>query len=319
MQMDDTGDVGEEMPHSLQGGPTSGEKVPAVSVCVPLYMKERFVAATIQSILDQTFSDFELVILNNASPDRSAEIAASFDDPRITLLHNTETVPAPENFARVLPLSRGPLVKFVAADDILHPTLLERQVAVLEDPDIALVSCRQNMVGEHGEIIYSDRSLRTPDLIGRRDRETVLRRVLRHMGNPVGAFVNVMFRRSAYEAAGGMPDAPFIALDMALWLEILRFGAFYGMEETLVDFRIADGSASAKNGRSGIDAQVRFIKELRRNNSGSVRVSDVAYGNLRTPLMRLRHQLIMSAAGPSDSARTRAATKVLSLSRGSST
>lgn len=298
------------------GGQASGLDAPAVSVCIPLYMKERYVALAIQSVLDQTFTDFELVILNNASSDRSAEIAASFDDPRIKIFHNAETVPGPANFAKLVPLSRAPLVKLLSADDSLHPTVLERQVAVLQDPAIALVSCRQNMIGEHNEVIYGDRCLRTPDLIGRQSRTTVLRRVIRHVANPVGALPNVTFRRAAYDAAGGIPDAPFVLLDVAIWLNVLRFGDFYGMDETLVDFRIADGSASSGSGSAGLDAQVRYIRQLRRENAELLCRSDTTYGTLRTPLMRLRQGLIVSAAGPKDSVRTRAARKVLALSRG---
>lgn len=292
--------------------------VPAVSVCVPLYMKERFIAETIRSVLDQTFTDFELVILHNASPDRSAEIAESFDDPRIRIHHNAETISGPENVEKVVSLGRAPLFKVVAADDLVHPRLLEKQVAVMQDPTIAVVSCRQNMVGEHGEIMYPDRNLRSPDLVGRQDRTTVLRRVVRHTGNPLGAFMSQLVRRSAYDAAGGMPDVPWMALDLDLPLELLRFGDWYGMDETLCDFRIATGSESAVQGNTGIDEQVEYIEELRRRNRHVLRLSDTVYSNLRLPLMRMRHALIVNAAGPKDSLRTKAASRVLGLSRSAS-
>lgn len=313
--MAETGERTDDQSSDLR---TPGEKTPVVSVCIPLYMKERFIAETIQSVLDQTFTNFELIILHNASPDRSAEVAESFDDPRIRVFHNSMTVSGQENFAKLVPLTNSPLIKIVSADDLMHPTLLEKQVVVMQDPGIALVGCRQNVIDEHSEIVYRDRSLRTSDLVGRQDRATVLRRVVRHMGNPIGAHVNGMFRRSAYDAAGGIPDGPFIAGDLALWLELLRYGHFYGMDETLVDFRIVESSASATDCRSGIDDQVRFIGDLRRDNRDIVRISDAAYGTFRTPVMRLRHRLIVSAAGPKGSAKTRAATKVLSLSRGTS-
>lgn len=294
---------------------TSDAPTPAVAVCIPLYMKERFVADTIQSVLDQTFTDFELVIVDNASTDRSGDIAESFDDTRITVVHNRETVPGPANFRKLVPLTSAPLIKIVAADDVMHPTVLERQTAVLRDPGIALTSCRHDVIDEHGGVIYRDRSLRTPDLISRQDRAAVLRRVVRHRGNPIGAFVNAMFRRTAYDAAGGIPDAPFIALDLALWLEILRHGSFYGMDETLVDFRVAAGSASADDGRAGAVDQARFIEDLRRANPDVVRASDAAYGMVRAPLARARHRLIVSAAGAPESTATRAARRVLAMSR----
>jgi glycosyltransferase involved in cell wall biosynthesis len=298
-----------------QAGVMSADRIPAVSVCVPLYNKERFVAETIRSVLDQTFADFELVVLDNASADRSAEIVAGFDDPRIRLRHNPVTVPGAENFARVVDLSGAPLVKMTAADDRLHPTALESMVEAMADPAVALVSCRQNMIGSLNEIVYADRSLRHPDLIGHQRFVTVLRRVVRHVANPIGALVNVMFRRAAYEAAGGVPDAPFTTLDLAMWMVILEHGDFVGLDRTLCDFRIADGSASADHGRAGIDDQVRYIDDLVRHHRTLIRPTDLAYKTLRTPLMRARHQMIVSAAGPVDSTRAQIATKALALSR----
>jgi len=132
-------------------------KQPAVSVCIPLYRKEAFIAETIQSVLDQTFTNFELVVIDNDSPDRSAEIARSFDDPRITVLTNTTNVGPGENFSRVVSASTAPLVKLVCADDLIHPRCLEREVPVLErDPSLAIVTCRSNMIDDKGRIVARD-------------------------------------------------------------------------------------------------------------------------------------------------------------------
>ncbi|MFP5023362.1 glycosyltransferase family 2 protein [Pseudonocardia phyllosphaerae] len=292
--------------------PTNG---PVVSVCIPLYKKERFVARTVQSVLEQTFTDFELVVLHNASPDRSAEIVESFDDPRIRIFHNAETIPGPDNAKKVASLATAPLMKIVAADDMLHPTLLERQVAVLADPGVAVVSCRQNMIDENDRVMYPDRSLRSTDLVGRQDRTTVVRRVVRHTGNPVGAFCNLMFRRTDLDAIGGFPDAPWVAHDLALALGLLSRGDFVGLPETLVDFRIASGSSSADDGEEGLAEQVAYIEGLRRKNAPILRWSDALYSSLRLPLMRARHRMIVAAAGPKTDLRTRAAQRVLGLSR----
>jgi len=118
------------------------ERIPAVSVCIPLYRKEAYIAETIRSVLAQTFTDFELIVLDNASPDRSAEIARSFRDPRLTVVENPVTIGPTENFAAAVALSRAPLVKVLCADDLLHPTCLESQVEVMaQDPTLAMVIC----------------------------------------------------------------------------------------------------------------------------------------------------------------------------------
>ena len=152
--------------------------------------------------------------------------------------------------------------------------------------------------------------------IGRQSRRTVVRGVVRHAGNPVGAYANLMFRRADFEAIGGMPaDAPWIANDLALTLALLRRGDFVGLDETLVGFRIASGSSSAAQSSEGIAEQVAYIKRLRADERDVVRPSDTLFSTLRMPLMRVRHRLIVLAAGPSDRSSTHAARRLLGLSR----
>ena len=110
-------------------------QLPSVSVCIPAYRGEKFLAETMRSVLEQTYRGFELVVLDNASPDDTGEIARSFGDPRVRVVTNPETIPAPQNWRRVIELCEAPLVKLVCADDLLHPRCLELQVAVMEaDP-----------------------------------------------------------------------------------------------------------------------------------------------------------------------------------------
>ena len=291
--------------------------MPAVSVCVPLYRKEEFIAQTLRSVLDQTFTDFELVVLDNASPDRSAEIARSFDDPRVTVAANASTVSPTENFNKVVSLSGAPLVKVLCADDLLHPNCLERQMAVMAgDPTLAMVSSRMNMIDENGHVMARDRCLRTPDLVGRQDRTAVVRRLVRHGGNPVGGVNNVVFRRDAFDAAGGFPaDVDFFASDVALWVRLLEHGGYHGLDETLTSFRINSGSHSSGMGRLAIGVQHDFVLGLRRDNADVVRARDTIFGALRAPLTRLRHHVLFAAAGPAQSSSRKLATRVLGIGR----
>lgn len=289
------------------------QSVPAVSVCVPLYRKEGFVGETIQSVLDQTLVDFELVVLDNASPDRSAEIARSFDDPRLVFHQNCDTIPAGMNFNKVVALSSAPLVKVLAADDLIHPTCLERQVAELRRHEEAvMVSCRHDMIDETGRVISHDRLLRTRDLIGVQGRKSVIRRMVRHGGNPIGNPCNVMFRRSAFKAAGGFGEDEFFTLDVSMWSRLLDHGEYLGLPETLASFRINSGSYSSEVGGRAIGIQQAFVDELRRANPDVIRWRDVIYATARAPLTRLRHHLLFAAAGPSN-ARTHAALRIIGL------
>jgi glycosyltransferase involved in cell wall biosynthesis len=295
------------------------ERIPAVSVCVPLYRKEAYIAETIRSVLAQTFTDFELIVLDNASPDRSAEIARSFSDPRLTVVENPVTIGPTENFAAAVALSRAPLVKVLCADDLLHPTCLERQVAVMaQDPALAMVTCRQDVIDESGRVLSHDRGLRSADLVGRQSRPAVVRRLVRHGGNPVGNVNNVVFRRAAFDAAGGFPlDTDFFHLDVSTWVRLLEHGAYHGLGETLTSFRIDAGSHSSGMGGRAIEKQRAFVAGLRRDNAGIVRTSDRLYGAARAPVTWLRHHMIFAAAGPASSPLRRAAAAALGIgSRG---
>jgi len=106
--------------------------LPSVSVCIPVYRGEQFLAETIRSVLDQTYRDFELVVLDNASPDDSGRIARSFGDHRIRVETNLTTLPQQENWREAVRLCRAPLIKLVCADDLLHPRCLEYQVGPME-------------------------------------------------------------------------------------------------------------------------------------------------------------------------------------------
>jgi glycosyltransferase involved in cell wall biosynthesis len=295
------------------------ERIPAVSVCVPLYRKEAHIAETIRSVLAQTFTDFELIVLDNASPDRSAEIARSFSDPRLTVVENPVTIGPTENFAAVVALSRAPLVKVLCADDLLHPTCLERQVEVMaQDPTLAMVTCRQDVIDESGHVLSHDRGLRSADLVGRQSRPAVVRRLVRHGGNPVGNVNNVVFRRAAFDAAGGFPlDTDFFHLDVSTWVRLLEQGAYHGLGETLTSFRIDAGSHSSGMGGRAIEKQRAFVAGLRRDNAAIVRTSDRLYGAARAPVTWLRHHMIFAAAGAASSPLRRVAAAALGIgSRG---
>jgi glycosyltransferase involved in cell wall biosynthesis len=125
---------------------------PLVSVVSPFYNTDAFLAGCIESVLAQTYQNFEYVLLDNASTDRSAEIAERFAarDPRIRLFHNEQTLPQLQNYNRALqhisPASRW--VKMVQADDAIFPRCLEEMVAVGEaNPTVGVVSSYR-MVGK---------------------------------------------------------------------------------------------------------------------------------------------------------------------------
>jgi len=112
----------------------SGPQIPTVSVGVPVFNSERFLEKTLQALLKQTFSDFELIISDNASTDRTADICLRLAraDLRIRYVRQARNIGAPRNYNTVLGLAQGQYFKWSSSNDICQPELLERCVTVLD-------------------------------------------------------------------------------------------------------------------------------------------------------------------------------------------
>lgn len=115
---------------------------PVVSIGLPVYNSERFVAASIESLLAQSYGDFEVLISDNASTDGTEEIGRTFaaSDRRITYRRNPENVGLVRNFRLALSRTSGRYLKWMAADDLLAPEWLELCVAALDSSDAGLAA-----------------------------------------------------------------------------------------------------------------------------------------------------------------------------------
>lgn len=272
-------------------GPRVLLPIPSVSVCIPVYQGERFLAETIRSVLDQRYRDFELVVLDNASTDASGAIARAFGDPRIRVERNSSVVSQSDNFNRVIQLSRAPLVKLLCADDLLHPRCLELQVAPMEaDPGLALVAARRHMIDEQSRVIVPRRGLK--GLIGVRSAVEVARKVVRNGANPIGEPGNVLFRREDFFAAGGWRAEYPCVLDLDLWMRLLQYGEFLGQPEALAAFRIGSETMSAGSDQELADSTRRVMDDLSHSQFYEVRGLDQAVGKMLAPAGKMRRRAL---------------------------
>jgi len=126
---------------------------PRVSIGLPIYNGESFLELAMDSLLSQTYSDFELIISDNASSDRTAEICAAYSarDPRIRYHRNATNIGVDRNFNRTFELSKGEYFRWAAADDLCAPTLLERCVEVLDTRrNVVLCYPKSRYIDEQG-------------------------------------------------------------------------------------------------------------------------------------------------------------------------
>lgn len=118
-----------------------GAHGPLVTIGLPVYNSERYIKQSLDSLLGQTYSNFVLVISDNASTDGTAAICESYvaSDSRVQYHRNPNNIGNPRNFNRVVELTKTPYLKWSTSDDYWAPTFLERAMEVMErDPSIAL-------------------------------------------------------------------------------------------------------------------------------------------------------------------------------------
>jgi len=134
---------------------------PRVSIGMPVFNGENYISGALDSILAQTSPDFELIISDNASTDRTQEICDAYvaKDRRIRYYRSPTNLGAARNYNRVFELSSGEYFKWAAHDDLLAPEFLERCVEVLDrEPDTVLCYPGTNLIDAQGEIqgVYAD-------------------------------------------------------------------------------------------------------------------------------------------------------------------
>ena len=126
---------------------------PRVTVFMPVYNRAHTLRQAIESVLGQTFVDFELLLIDDGSTDASVEIATSYRDPRIRLLLHEQNQGIPRTRNHGLAEARGDLLAILDSDDAAHPTRLEHQVAYLDaHPDVAAVGSWLKVMTKAGRV-----------------------------------------------------------------------------------------------------------------------------------------------------------------------
>jgi glycosyltransferase involved in cell wall biosynthesis len=142
---------------------------PKVSVIVPTYNHADYLGEAIQSVLDQTFSDFELIVVNDASTDNTDEVVGQYDDPRLKYIKHQENRYAAAARNTGIKASCGELIAFFDGDDLMHPEKLQTQVTFLkEHPEIGLTYCSRFEIDVSGltlSIVQAPNNVTLSDLV----------------------------------------------------------------------------------------------------------------------------------------------------------
>lgn len=251
----------------------------SISVCVPAYNAVRTLDATMRSILDQDM-DFDVLVLDNATEDGTADVAHSFEDPRIRVVRNPEVLPIGANWNKAVELSTGDLVKIVCADDLLWPGSLAAQSAVMEESRIALTSARFDVIGEDGQI--RERNLGIPGLVGVHSPRALVRTIVRRGPADFGPTAASMFRRSHFEQVGGFKGDLVFPMDVDLFARVCTFGMFSGTTRSLAAWRDSTFNLCSRTSSfSKLTDMLLFHHRIASDYPDLVTVGDVIVGDIR--------------------------------------
>ena len=203
-----------------------------VSVIMPSYNTEKYIAESIRSVLAQTYENWELIIVDDCSSDHTDEIVAAFKDDRICYIKNEQNCGAAISRNRAIDAAKGRYIAFLDSDDLWHPEKLERQLRFMQDTGAAFSFTAYDKIDGEGQKLPG---ISVPP--AKADYKKFIR-----CSNPIGNLTVI------YDAARlGKVMVPNISKrnDFALWLQILKkldYG--YGMKDILGSYRIRENSLS---------------------------------------------------------------------------
>lgn len=206
---------------------------PRVTIGLPIYNGQNYLAETMDSVLAQTYTDFELIICDNASTDGTEAICRAYaaQDGRIRYARNEENIGASANYNRVFEMGRGAYFKWAAHDDLLAPTFLARCVEVLDhNPDVVLAYTQAKAIDDKGNVVkvYPGKRYFNSPVPRRRFYEFVLD------PHPVVAVFGLMRR----EVLGRTRlIGKYAGSDRPLLSELSLLGKFYEVPEHLFFYR----------------------------------------------------------------------------------
>lgn len=213
--------------------------MPAISVVMPVYNAERYIAEAVESILNQTFTDFEFIIINDGSTDRSLEILQCYarQDSRIRLI-SRENRGLVKTLNEGLALAKAPLIARMDADDVAFLDRFHLQVQFMDQhPEVVCIGGYWEIIDDAGRVLTL---LKVPE-----DNEQIQDLILK--GHASITHPSAMFRKAQVQELGGYRGEFEAAEDLDLWLRLGEIGLLANIPYPVIKYRFLASSVSGQN------------------------------------------------------------------------
>ena len=205
-----------------------------ISVVMSVFNADKYLRDAVESILGQTFTDYEFIIINDGSTDRSLEILESYKDDRIVLINQSNSgLPKALNIG--IDRSKSDYIARMDADDISLPQRLEKQYSfMIANPDCILVGSNAIVIDMNGEYVFTTSNKIT-------DHE-----IKKNLPKLSFLHSSVMFKKKSFYSAGKYCESMLKGQDTVLFNRMVHFGKFYNIKEPFIKYRVVPTANSVK-------------------------------------------------------------------------
>jgi len=229
---------------------TMGENGSSISVLMPVYNAEKYIEAAVDSILKQTFTDFEFIIINDGSTDGTLDILQRYarQDSRIRLI-SRENKGLVATLNEGLALAKAPLIARMDADDIALENRLYMQKSYMDDHgEVVCIGSRARIIDDRGRFL-----ILTNTKIGHKEVEKSALQGCTPIMHPTA-----MMLTKAVNQVGGYQQSNYPAEDLALWIQLSELGRIDNIADVLLEYRIHDNSITT----TAHNLQLQKLREI---------------------------------------------------------
>lgn len=234
-------------------------KAPHITVLLPAYNAAPYIEESVNSVLSQTYTDFELLIINDGSTDNTRELLEKYTDDRIRLIHQ-DNMGLVKTLNKGLELARGKYIARFDADDICYPDRLEKEYQFISaNPDYILVGSEADYIDDGGKYIFTFKFENYDD------------EQIRNEGFASCPVIHssVLFLKDAVIKAGGYSEKAITFEDHILWRNLSEYGKIHNLKEPLIKVRFNASSVTIDEkwrGKEFIELKKRSIQNGYVNN-----------------------------------------------------
>jgi len=230
------------------------EQIQKVSILIPTFNRANYLKMAIDSAINQTYPNIEIVVLDDGSTDHTINVSKAYSDVKnIMFIRNEHNIGFIKNWNKAVSLSSGEYIKIMGDDDILENNCISEQAKILNAyPDVGIVCCDYFIIDKNGNVKDDNNPYRLFNKNTKESGEKFIENYLLQK-RPVGWPTSILFRKKDFEKVGVFDTNAGMAADIDMWCSILRSKNFFYLDQKLAYNRQFGGNLSKKLSKAGID------------------------------------------------------------------